>query len=269
MIKKDGTIEILSEAEYHHSMEIDYDGNFWLPGINKLNNRFKKIIAIEYEDNLIVKLSKKGKELFKRSVTEILIQNGFIGLVWGTNTDVVNPIHLNDIQPTSTDSDYWKKGDIFVSLRSLSTVFLYRPSTDKILWLKTGPWLSQHDVHIINNHQISIFGNDIIRSTGKLINIRNEVYVYDFKEDTVITPYSNFLNKSQPRTITEGRQKILENGDLFIEDTNNGRLLRGSKSDVLWEYVERQDENHISYLGWCSYYTKNKFIEELEKINLY
>ena len=44
-------------------------------------------------------------------------------------------LHLNDIQPALTDSPYWKKGDLFLSLRHKSLILLYRPSTGKIIWM--------------------------------------------------------------------------------------------------------------------------------------
>ncbi|MCH8857610.1 MAG: hypothetical protein IIA03_15585, partial [Proteobacteria bacterium] len=50
--------------------------------------------------------------------------------------------------------------DVVLSARNISTVFLFRPSTGKIVWLKTGPWLNQHDVDYHGNGNYTIFGND-------------------------------------------------------------------------------------------------------------
>jgi hypothetical protein len=72
-----------------------------------------------------------------------------------------DPTHLNDIQPVLADGPYWKKGDLFVSLRNISSIMLYRPSTDQIVWMKRGPWLSQHDVDILDDHRISVYDNNV------------------------------------------------------------------------------------------------------------
>ena len=44
-----------------------------------------------------------------------------------------DPTHLNDIQPVLKDGPYFKKGDLFLSLKFLSMVILYRPETNKII----------------------------------------------------------------------------------------------------------------------------------------
>ena len=36
-----------------------------------------------------------------------------------------------------------------MSLRNISMVFLYRPSNNKVLWYRQGPWVFQHDVDVI------------------------------------------------------------------------------------------------------------------------
>ena len=72
-----------------------------------------------------------------------------------------DPIHLNDIEPVLADGPYWKKGDLFLSLRNVSAVMLYRPSTDEIVWIKRGPWIAQHDVDILDDHRIGIYDNAV------------------------------------------------------------------------------------------------------------
>ena len=85
-----------------------------------------------------------------------------------------DPIHLNDIEPVRKDGPYWRKGDLFLSLRSPSTVMLYRPSTNKVIWRKDGPWSKQHDVDILDDHRISIFNNNGRETTGRLPDRRSE-----------------------------------------------------------------------------------------------
>ena len=86
-----------------------------------------------YSDDAIVKLSAEGNILFEKSVSQIFIENGLKYLLFGHGNSYQNdPIHLNVIQPVNSDGEYWKKGDVFLSLRSQSMVLLYRPSTNKI-----------------------------------------------------------------------------------------------------------------------------------------
>ena len=70
-----------------------------------------------------------------------------------------NPIHLNDIQPVNEDSNFWIKGDVFLSLRNQSMILLYRHSTNKIIWKGVGHTYYQHDVDILNQIMYEAFRN--------------------------------------------------------------------------------------------------------------
>jgi hypothetical protein len=130
---------------------------------------------------------------------------------------------------------------------------LYRPSTNKVLWLKTGPWMNQHDMNFVDDHTISVFGNDVINN--RLFNGQNSVYFYDFKADQVSEPYQKIMQQMEVKTLAEGRGTPLGGGDLFIDESNNGRILRVSTDEVKWEYVRRIDEETIAMSSWSRYLT--------------
>ena len=50
-----------------------------------------------------------------------------------------DPIHLNDIEPALTDTQHWKQGDVFLSLRHQSSIIHYRPSINKVINYITSP----------------------------------------------------------------------------------------------------------------------------------
>ncbi len=126
-------------------------------------------------------------------------------------------IHLNDAQPIYKTVNKAQVGDIALSMRDLSTVALFRPETGKIVWLKTGPWLNQHDINQLDDGSYSIFGNNTVRVEGKkkrLLNQNNsELYIYDASSDTVKTPFAAMMEKEKIGSIMEGRFRLLENGD--------------------------------------------------------
>ena len=247
-IDSSGSIEWYIDDIYHHSIEPDAEGNIWVCSYWDDS---------DFGSDAISKISPAGEVLYKKNVGIILEENGYRGLLAaGLQQD---PIHLNDVQPALTDSKFWKKGDLFLSMRNRSTIALYRPSTDKIIWLKTGPWLNQHDVDIVNDHQISVFGNDVIdQSNWKFINGHNNVYIYDFITDAVTTPYNEMMKSMEVRTETQGLCKVLSNGDVFIEESDEGRILRLSPDMVKWEFVRRVDENHLARFNWSRYLTEEK-----------
>ena len=126
-------------------------------------------------------------------------------MVYGeTPTD--DPMHLNDIQPVLTNGPYWKKGDVFISLRSQSMLMLYRPSTNKVLWYQQGPWLQQHDVDIVDNHTIAVFSNN-----NTLVGMKgtNQIYMYDFQSKKITEPFKTAFATLKIRTETEGLYNLI------------------------------------------------------------
>lgn len=238
------------KGTFHHGIELDADENIWvnyeIPG-----SKFLPALLKNYQDEAIAKVSQDGKLLYVKSINEMLYENGYRGLLFGVGPLESDPVHLNDVQPALTSGPYWEKGDLLISLRNKSTVILYRPSTNKILWLKTGPWLYQHDADFIDDTRIGLFGNNVIRNANfDFIDKHNEFYVYDFKDNTLTTPYSEFLSKAKVSTRIGGQSQILENGDLFVEESVFGRLIRGNKEKTVWQFVNRIDKESSAMFFW-------------------
>tara|TARA_B100001989_G_scaffold229904_1_gene187596 strand:- start:2052 stop:3407 length:1356 start_codon:yes stop_codon:yes gene_type:complete len=256
---------------FHHSIEIDFEGNIWVPShiypqslpIEKVGRKI--INEGGYYDDAIVKLSPNGENLFKKSVSQIFIDNGLEYLLFSVGDTGFNkdPIHLNDIQPVNFNGRFWKKGDIFLSLRNQSMILLYRPSTNKIIWKGKGPFFYQHDVDILNDHKISVFNNNTKKLVdGLIVDGHNEVIIYDFETNK----YSNYLNesliKNDVKTITAGRSEILSNGDLFVEETNYGRTLYfNSDGSLRWTHLNRAKNGKTYVIRWSRILVNNEDIK--------
>lgn len=267
-IDKKAKMRWSNKVNCHHSIEQDLDSNLWICGYNtnqKISNK------LQMKDDAIQKIDlKTGKLLFQKSVLNILLENGFnlgdilVNSQIAAESKYLDYLHLNDIQPVLNDSKYWKKGDLFLSLRNQNLVLLYRPSTNKIIWYKRGPWLKQHDITILDSNRISIFGNDVLdikfsSTFNQFIHGHNVIYMYDFSKNTLSTPYNHFLKTSKVRTVTEGRSKVLKDGNVFVEESNYGRLLLGNQRNELWSYTVKVDDNKLSTFNWCRYITEDEF----------
>ena len=86
----------------------------------------------------------------------------------------------------------------------------------------------------------------------------NEVMVYDFDTNEISQPYKSLLEAARPRTVTQGRARILPDGGLFLEETDNGRILRFSRDRLLWSFVNDYDDKHLGALAWSSYLTADE-----------
>jgi hypothetical protein len=268
-IDKNSELEWMKDDEsYHHSNEEDNEGNFWVcvqyyP--YKIDEKYVGNEVGNYEDDGLRKISSNGEILFDKSVSEIFIENDMEYLLFSTTGFKKDPIHLNDIQPVEKDTKYWKKGDVFLSFRHQSMVMLYRPKTNEIIWKGIGKFYHQHDVDILDDSRISIFDNNSKNTfSGDIVDGINRVIIYDFETEKYSYHLEKSLKKEDVRTITEGRSQILPNGDLFIEETNYGRLLYfNSDGSLRWTHVNRSKKG-IYLVKWSRILYED---EDIEKVN--
>ena len=103
MIRMDscGRIVWSVDKRFHHSIEMDHDGNIVCPLILKEG----------YEDNRhhlrtdgFAVISPDGEILKEYSVNEVLLANGYRGLFLGVGSIEHDRIHLNDVQPILVDN---------------------------------------------------------------------------------------------------------------------------------------------------------------------
>ncbi len=291
LMKLDSNSHILwtnTELRFHHSTEMDAEGNIWVPATDLISLRFEGQAVIYNErnaqvrnpngvenyfrDDYITKIdARTGEILYHKSVSGILIENGYKGLLLGSVNTEFDPVHLNDIQPALTDTEFWKKGDLFLSARNISTVLLYRPSENKVLWLKTGPFINQHDVDITSDSTVSIFNNNHIhQNTPRAVRLdqgdqsfknfvdeltSNEVVVYDFRSDSTFVLLKDLFVSEQINTRTEGLSEFLSNGDLFVEESNEGKIYIMNEQEVkLQQSFSTMFEDKIHLTNWIRIY---------------
>ena len=119
----------------------------------------------KFKDSDLIDLSPSGDVLSRISLSDMLVRNGYRHLLYRAERYDHDPLHIDDVQPVLRDGPFWRRGDLFVSLRINSVIFLYQPATDEVVWLESGPWLHQHDVDIVSEHEISVFSNNTV-ATG-------------------------------------------------------------------------------------------------------
>ncbi len=244
---------------YHHATEIGPDGNMWIPG--RIEPSVIPSAPPEFRDDSIVQVSLDGELLYQKSVAEIFVENGLGYLLFAIGTYRDDPIHMNDVQPVLTDGPYWKKGDLFLSLRHMAMIMLYRPSTNRIIWKKQGPWAGQHDVDIINDTTISVFNNNTFRyatnGRGKMDGV-NQVVYYNFADDSISRPFDKIFNDNNIATSSEGLVEALPGGYLLVEEENVGRILLFSPTgDLVGEFVNRAENGFVYRLGWTRFVARD------------
>ncbi len=265
---------------FHHTLEMDHEGNIWSPatidnGVLNLNSKVVNYgTDLPFRDEYITKIDPAtGTVLFSKSVAEILIENNYTGLVYGFWQ--YDPIHLNDIEPVLNDSKYWKKGDLFLSCRNLHTILLYRPSTGKIIWLRTGLWVNQHDVDLKDSTHITVLNNNVNQNMKELLykdnsdgepsltktleipTSLNSIVVYDFENDSTSELLPELMKREKIDAQSQGIFMTLSNGDYFIEETDQGKFFIGNNERTLFKMqLVSPDSSFGYYPGWSRVYEK-------------
>ncbi len=265
---------------FHHSLNLSHDGFLWTSTIEKVFTRHTptgKLIPME--DNMLVKVNTEtGEIVYKKSLARILIRHGYRNLLYGSGNEEYttgqDPFHLNDVQPVYSESKYYNKGDLFLSLRHRSMIIQYRPEADTIVRIITGQFFEQHDVDIHSPTAISLFSNN--RPHTALISKKNaegyaaekvidsisgsDIVLYDFSDSTFRKPYHNMLKRNGMYSERQGNHRFLSNGDLFVEATESGKVLILNDSTIKYENYLNQvnDEGLVEYPHWVRVYEKKE-----------
>ena len=259
----------------HHSLNLDHEGNVWGCAIRKEKKKVKTLSfqafedekPVKYRDDLIVKWdASSGKILYKKSLTEIMLEKNLINELFQKASSPTDPFHLNDVQPILADTGYFQQGDLLVSIKNSHTILHYRPANDSIVRFIQGPFAYQHDVDIINGHTISIFNNNMFsgynRPIGKPFMFNKEdslvfemessnVLLYDYNTGKFASLFEEIFIENSISTKTEGLSTILPNGDMLIEEQNEGILWVVNGKEVVYKNVfESFSKGFKDHLNW-------------------
>ena len=262
---------INDEEIIHHSIMLDHEGNILVGGRMQPHSKYikkyeNKDLKLNYTDDSIIKINTDGKILYNKSVTEILIENKIVFNNFALVTSLENksdPIHLNDIEPALSDTQYWKQGDVFLSSRNQSAIIHYRPSTNKVINYITGPFAQQHDVDIISDKEISIFNNN----NFLVDNEHSQVVIYNFESKKFRKLFNDQLQKENFKTVTSGLSHIFNDGSLMVDESNHGRIiLFNNQGEKEWEFVNKDKNGNIGFVNWSRIIEDEIFIEKFKSL---
>ena len=250
---------------FHHSIEKINDNKI-MATLTTKKNKNNDIGKFFKDDGYAIIDATDGNILNEESVIDILIQNEYEYLVLGRPFSN-NIIHLNDSQPILVSDNYVQEGDIAFSSRHLSTVFLYRPSEKKIIWLKSGPWLGQHDIDYIGEGVFTIYGNNnYLNMPGYKSNKNNpnaknstKLYFFDTKNNKITTPFEKPMNAIEFNRTSSGTQRVIDKKKLFIDIDYSLYIM--DQEEIIWKFDKLVGKNNKSWFRWSTYFSK-------EEINL-
>jgi hypothetical protein len=246
----------------HHSIARADDGSFWGPGVHperrasseRYPEGFPGLRGKKVWVDRILRVSEEGEVLRDINVLDVLYENGLeryipkvLGGVWPSPQSMIADItHLNDVEPLSASmaDEYplFEAGDLLVSLRSLSMVFVFDPETLQVRWHASDPLIYQHDPDFTGGGWIGVFDNNQDIAGGRMLGGSRIVALQPHTDSVDIrfpTPRSPFFY-----TGTQGKWQNLENGNMLLTETNAGRALEvDSTGEAVWEWIHSPYEN--------------------------
>jgi hypothetical protein len=245
---------IAFKGSYHHSIEPFQDSLIYVCSYGN------DTLGIKNDAISLLNIN-TGKIVYKKSIPNILL-NSELKYIYRSKKPLYlknDLIHVNDIQPVNKNTLFAKKGDLFLSLLGISTIVLYRPSNDSILWYNTGPWIKQHDIDIINDEVIGVYNNNV--SFGIfLANTYSNIITYNFKNKKFDKISDSFFKKYKIQSLYSSRFEILDNGNLFVEDSPSGMYYLISKEGNLISSKNFPYDKKNTIVGsWARPYVTKKY----------
>lgn len=256
-------------GDYHHAVTLDEAGKtVWT------FNSFTSIAQVNVDD---------GEVIRQMSMDEIIAANPTIDILGarhehandlgtnGRNTEGIwmnDPFHLNDVDPLpaalADRFDGFEAGDLLVSSRSLSLIFVLDPETLEVKWWRAGAVQRQHDPDWLESGEIMVLNNRMSRDFSEVVTFDPNTL-----EKTVILDGRDHGFYTRVR----GKQQILPDGTLAVTSPQQGRAFEVDQNgetvfDVVNLKPESTDTNYvISEMKWLPRDYFDKEIWECGKVS--
>lgn len=247
---------------FHHSIESDANGDLWVCGAvtpesisnPKLKPRHCNNV---FEDQALVKVSHSGKILQLISVADLILNEGLEYLLYGSSNPKVNfdPIHLNQITPIINDSGVFKKGQILVSLRNISTILLIDPDSQSVVWHGSGNWMNQHCSIPIGPSTFSVLDNHSFASGEYWLNPawRTRIVTHNIETGRTSEIQVNHESAKFLHIPIEGRALPVGSDSWMIEDCLQGTIMIFKNQDLIFKWSNLYPDGTVGVTSWCRY----------------
>jgi hypothetical protein len=247
---------------FHHSIEPDSNGDLWVCGaaqpesISNLKSQKHHSNKV-FEDQTLAKVSPSGRILQVVSVADLILNSGLEYLLYGSSNPNVNfdPIHLNQITPILSDSGVFKKGQILISLRNMSTILLIDPDSQSIVWHGSGNWMNQHCVIPVGRSTFSVLDNHSFASGEYWLNLAWRTRIVTHNIETSKTSEIQF-NGESPTNLhipIEGRASPISPNHWMIEDCLNGTIMIFGNQNLVFKRSNLYSDETVGVTSWCRY----------------
>jgi hypothetical protein len=267
-IDRDSNLIWFLKEPTHHSVFVDDKGTIWVPSLRWVRDPRAALphMNIPYTDDIILQVSKDGVILNRISVSQAIFAGNYQGILLSGSQNYPestqeDPIHLNDVELIGKDfakiNEFANEGDILVSLKTIDSLAIIDKNEKVVKWAMCGPFLRQHDPDPSPDGTFYIFDNRTDEGMWNEARYITEPPSFGFSRIIQIEPKSQKIVWSYVGSVTRpfytssnGKQQLLENGNVLVTEAEGGRIFEVSKdgSDIVWEFrniLEMDNRNDL------------------------
>jgi len=261
------------KGAFHHSVEMDAEGNIWACAATLPNRRVDPTRGVEhsnnfFQDQTVVKISPMGKVLKTVSVADALCRSGMEYILYGLSNpnNILDPIHLNQASPILTEAEATRKGRLLLSLRNMSTVLILDPTQEKVEWMKSGPWMNQHCVYACDESTISLLDNHSFASGEYWLDNSWETSIIKYNLTTGKADKIQLKKNGGPtlKIPIEGRAFEITKDTWMLEDCLHGTIMIFKNESVLFKWSNVYPSGKVGITSWCRYINSDLLPEHLK-----
>ena len=262
-----GVLQWVLPQMTHHSVEPAEDGGLWIPSLRHVVDGSKfRGLKPPYDEDTILKVSQDGQVLQEISLFALFYENGLERLLFSNSlifSGDPDLTHLNDIEELTNEMaprfPQFAAGDLLLSLRNFHMLMVVDPRTHKVKWHQTGPWIKQHDPDFLPNGKISVFNNNDDGTDDGSVLGGDTIVEVDSLSGLTSVRYGGQPTQEM-YTRFRGKHQRLDNGHILITESLAGRVFEvDSMGNVVWEFINRYDENAIGIVGGATRYEEDSF----------
>jgi hypothetical protein len=133
-------------------------------------------------------------------------------------------------------SEIFKKGNVLISLRNISTIAIIDPEKREIVWALANAWKYQHEPVLLENGHILVFDNHAAHLTSTSAEERSRIVEFDPLTQQIYWEYPG--DKTTPFfSSLQGSNQRLPNGNTLITESDYGRVIEVTpEKEIVWEF---------------------------------
>lgn len=265
---------------FHHSIEPDGAGGWWVPG-GRLYRAGEPspwpVLDTPLKVDELWHLSPDGTIERRLSALEALLEAGLEGMIAQNGVDDPSRLgnrgggdqsdevfHLNDVEPLPASMvaafPMFEAGDLLVSYRNQNMIAVLDAESGRLLWWHVGSYLRQHDPDWVADGTIVLYDNRRDGTDDGSALGGSRIVAIDPADgsETVLVGGDGLFYSA-----TRGKSQVLPDGDLLVTETNAGRAFQITRDgEIVWDYVNRYDEERVGTLFEARSYPRSFFTVE-------